>query len=407
MEAPLVKLKYLADFNPTVPESIRKSQEKFPIYPMDKIESFGKLSSDVESRPISELLNGYSYLEPTDVAYAKVTPCFENGKGILGRDLPGPSFATTELTVLRPKPGVDQRYLAYLLQTPEFMNPAISSMTGAGGLKRVSEEYIKNLKFPLPSLKEQKRIADELDRELAEIDEFIADLQHLLELEDERFKSTITSLVHPEPIKDIFNSKINSIEWNGTTWRRTHLGMVTSINEGQVDPREEEYSSMMLIAPNHIESGTGRILYTETAAEQGADSGKYLVNKGQVIFSKIRPALLKSTIAPQDCLCSADMYGMSANPDYLTNEFLMWFLLSKPFETFARLKSDRVAMPKLNRETLSSTPIWIPDLGFQKTLKFKSNFDIFNLNQNQVKESINLLQTKKKSTLQQILTISF
>ncbi|WP_237237506.1 restriction endonuclease subunit S [Rothia nasimurium] len=189
MEAPLVKLKYLADFNPTVPESIRKSQEKFPIYPMDKIESFGKLSSDVESRPISELLNGYSYLEPTDVAYAKVTPCFENGKGILGRDLPGPSFATTELTVLRPKPGVDQRYLAYLLQTPEFMNPAISSMTGAGGLKRVSEEYIKNLKFPLPSLKEQKRIADELDRELAEIDEFIAEQLRLQDLLQERLVS--------------------------------------------------------------------------------------------------------------------------------------------------------------------------------------------------------------------------
>lgn len=203
MEVPLVKLKYLADFNPTVPESIRKSQEKFPIYPMDKIESFGKLSSDVESRQISELLNGYSYLEPTDVAYAKVTPCFENGKGILGGDLPGPSFATTELTVLRPKAGVDQRYLAYLLQTPEFMNPAISSMTGAGGLKRVSEEYVKNLKFPLPSLEEQKRIADELDRELAEIDEFIADQQRLLKLATEKFNAELHQLTHPANVPTV------------------------------------------------------------------------------------------------------------------------------------------------------------------------------------------------------------
>lgn len=189
MNARLVKLKYLADFNPPVPANVRSSNDKFPIYPMDKIESFGKLSSSVESRPISELLNGYSYLEPTDVAYAKVTPCFENGKGILGRDLAGPSFATTELTVLRPKPCVDQRYLAYLLQTPEFMNPAISSMTGAGGLKRVSEEYVKNIKFPLPSLDEQKRIADELDRELADIDELIADQQRLQDLLQERLVS--------------------------------------------------------------------------------------------------------------------------------------------------------------------------------------------------------------------------
>ncbi|MFW0120083.1 restriction endonuclease subunit S [Rothia sp. P5764] len=203
MNARLVKLKYLADFNPPVPANVRSSNDKFPIYPMDKIESFGKLSSSVESRPISELLNGYSYLEPTDVAYAKVTPCFENGKGILGRDLPGPSFATTELTVLRPKPGVDQRYLAYLLQTPDFMNPAISSMTGAGGLKRVAEEYVKNLKFPLPSLDEQKRIADELDRELTEIDELISDQQCLLNLTTEKFNAEIRSLTYPEGIETV------------------------------------------------------------------------------------------------------------------------------------------------------------------------------------------------------------
>ncbi|MFW0183127.1 restriction endonuclease subunit S [Rothia sp. CCM 9417] len=203
MNARLVKLKYLADFNPPVPANVRSSNDKFPIYPMDKIESFGKLSSSVESRPISELLNGYSYLEPTDVAYAKVTPCFENGKGILGRDLPGPSFATTELTVLRPKPGVDQRYLAYLLQTPDFMNPAISSMTGAGGLKRVSEEYVKNLKFPLPSLDEQKRIADELDRELTEIDELISDQQCLLNLTTEKFNAELRSLTYPEGIETV------------------------------------------------------------------------------------------------------------------------------------------------------------------------------------------------------------
>lgn len=313
--------------------------------------------------------------------------------------------STPVYIVLKPKENIYPKYYSYVLRAYAQAG-AIQSLTQ--GIRERSTDFrwsvAKTLLVPIPPYEDQKRIADELDRELAEIDEFIADQQRLLELEDERFKSTITSLVHPEPIKDIFNSSHNSVDWNGTTWRRTHLGMVTKVNEGLVDPREEPYSSMTLIAPNHVESGTGKILYTETAAEQGADSGKYLVNKGQVIFSKIRPTLLKSVIAPEDCLCSADMYAMWATSDYLTNEFLMWFLLSKPFETFARLNSDRVAMPKLNRETLSSTPIWIPDLEFQKTLKFKPNFDIFNLNETQIRESINLLQIKKKSTLQHSLT---
>ncbi|GAA1738882.1 hypothetical protein HF984_07290 [Rothia terrae] len=203
MSAPLVKLKYLADFNPPVPDSVKFSKEKFPIYPMDKIISFGVLNKDVEFRNASELTTGYTYLEPTDVAYAKVTPCFENGKGILGSSLDGPSFATTELTVLRPKPGVDQRYLSYLLRTPEFMQPAISSMTGAGGLKRVSEEYVKNLRFPLPELNEQVRIADELDRELAEIDEFIDDQTRLLELTTEKFNAELRNLTYPPGVETV------------------------------------------------------------------------------------------------------------------------------------------------------------------------------------------------------------
>lgn len=195
---PMVKLKYLADFNPPVPSGIRGSKETFPIFPMEKIISYGKLEATVDYRPVKELLTGYTYLEPTDVAYAKVTPYFENGKGILGSDLDGPSFATTELTVLRPKPGVDQRYLSYLLQTPEFMEKAISSMTGAGGLKRVSEEFVKQLKFPLPDLSKQQEIADALDRELSEIDGLIACQNQLLSLANEKFYSELISLCLPQ-----------------------------------------------------------------------------------------------------------------------------------------------------------------------------------------------------------------
>lgn len=238
MKTRLIKLKYLADFNPPVPANVKSSNDKFPIYPMDKIESFGKLSSDVESRPISELLNGYSYLEPTDVAYAKVTPCFENGKGILGRDLPGPSFATTELTVLRPKPGVDQRYLAYILQTPEFMNPAISSMTGAGGLKRVSEEYVKNLKFPLPSLEEQKRIADELDRELVEIDEFIAEQLRLQDLLQERLVSLTFDLATDASDPDRYETGHTFWKTLPKGWSLQKLGWHFKIGNGSTPSTE-------------------------------------------------------------------------------------------------------------------------------------------------------------------------
>lgn len=278
---------------------------------------------------------------------------------------------STEFVGLSTGNTIDNKYLKYVLDSEpvrQFLSSRTTSATRSH--QRVTPHEITALGIPWPNSQTRLSIVRELDHELAEIDEFIDDQTRLLELTDEKFKASISDMVHPAPITDIFDDSVSEIEWNSTLWRRTKLGRVIDINGGQVGPREEPFSSMTLIAPNHIESGTGRLLFTETASEQEADSGKYMVNEGQVIFSKIRPTLMKATIAPEDCLCSADMYGISARGEWLTNEFLMYFFLSKPFETWARLNSDRVAMPKLNRETLAATPIWIPRLNYQiKTIE--------------------------------------
>jgi len=106
---------------------------------------------------------------------------------------------------------------------------------------------------------------------------------------------------------------------------------------------------------------------TETAADQGAISGKYLCRRGDVIYSKIRPSLRKATIAVEDCLCSADMYPLRSR-EGMEPEFLLLFLLSEPFSTWAVLESNRVAMPKINREPRTDTPIPVPPPQEQRAL---------------------------------------
>ncbi|MGY1978168.1 restriction endonuclease subunit S [Nocardia gipuzkoensis] len=140
------------------------------------------------------------------------------------------------------------------------------------------------------------------------------------------------------------------------------------INSGQVDPRIEPFRSMLLIAPNHIESGTGKLVALETAEEQGADSGKYVVREGQIIYSKIRPNLAKAVIAPSDCLCSADMYGITPDPAKLSAEFALLTLLSRPFTEYVIDSSMRVAMPKVNHDSLGAAPLWYPPLVEQRAI---------------------------------------
>jgi len=159
-------------------------------------------------------------------------------------------------------------------------------------------------------------------------------------------------------------------EWLGAApshWIVTRFGFEMKIGGGQVDPREEPWANTVLVAPNHVEAGTGRLLGRETAAEQGADSGKYVVSSGQIIYSKIRPALNKVAIAVEDCLCSADMYPIS--PLNGTDvRFAAYYMRSRPFHDYASVMSGRVKMPKVNREELSSAPWLRPPIAEQRAI---------------------------------------
>ncbi|MFJ6722088.1 restriction endonuclease subunit S [Streptomyces sp. NPDC091259] len=150
-------------------------------------------------------------------------------------------------------------------------------------------------------------------------------------------------------------------------WRVSRFGYEASVNGGQVDPRDEPWASTVLVAPNHIESGTGRILGRETASEQGADSGKYLARAGQILYSKIRPALNKVTIAVEDCLCSADMYAMSFRPSVVPR-YALYYMLARPFNSFTTVTSMRVKMPKINREELAAGPWLVPPSDEQQAI---------------------------------------
>lgn len=150
-------------------------------------------------------------------------------------------------------------------------------------------------------------------------------------------------------------------------WSTNRFSREIFIAEGQVDPEDERYSGMILIGPSHVESGTGRLVLEETAADQAAESGKYLCERGDVIYSKIRPALAKATLATFDCLCSADMYPLRAKPR-VHAPYLLWLVLSRPFTAWSLLESERVAMPKINRETLSSLSLPLPPLDEQRAI---------------------------------------
>jgi type I restriction enzyme S subunit len=251
--------------------------------------------------------------------------------------------------VLQPR-DVEPRFAHHLLRSPAFQEEFYRWGHGiVADLWTTRYSDMKNILLAVPDRTTQKAIADFLDRETARIDQLIEKKQRLVNVLKERLLSELERLTAPnEPL----HSELVPFRW------------VCRVTQGQVDPTAPEWADKPLIAPNHIESRTGRLIAIETAEDQGAISGKYAFPDGTVVYSKIRPNLAKACVSPVAGMCSADMYPILPNKS-LRPQFLLMQLLSAKFTDWATLESMRVAMPKINRETLGAYRFWVPALNIQ------------------------------------------
>lgn len=113
-----------------------------------------------QTRMASEVLNGFTQFADGDVLIAKITPCFENGKGcICDRLQSGLGFGSTEFIVLRPKEGVDRTFLFYQTIAHSFRRAGAAGMVGSAGQKRLQPGFVRTYPITLPPLPEQRAIA--------------------------------------------------------------------------------------------------------------------------------------------------------------------------------------------------------------------------------------------------------
>jgi type I restriction enzyme S subunit len=152
-----------------------------------------------------------------------------------------------------------------------------------------------------------------------------------------------------------------------TDWEVRPLLAAVRIATGQVDPRAEPFRSMILVAPDHIESKTGRLLEQRTASEQKAISGKYSFSAGDIVYSKIRPYLRKAVLVDFPGLCSADMYPLRSAPDVEAG-FVLPVLLGERFSNYAESVSARSGMPKINRSELAEYSLALPPQPEQRAI---------------------------------------
>lgn len=160
---PLADVVYI---NPSIPASpFWADAQEFPHVPMAAVDEMNALIADFEFKSWRGLVLGKSRFEALDILFARITPCVENGKIALVRDLPGAvGFGSSEFYVLRAGHLVVPEFLWFYLRTASVRESAVRSMTGTSGRQRVPCSFWERLPIPLPPVLVQRRIVEILTK---------------------------------------------------------------------------------------------------------------------------------------------------------------------------------------------------------------------------------------------------
>jgi type I restriction enzyme, S subunit len=138
--------------------------------PMENVGTTGQVDFSVQ-RPASDVSTGYTPFQQGDLILAKITPCFENGKGARLHAMPTEiGYGSTEFIVLRPRQGLLADYAYLLTIDPVFRLRGTEAMTGSAGQQRVSPDFVANWVIGLPPEDEQSTICAYVREHTAEFD---------------------------------------------------------------------------------------------------------------------------------------------------------------------------------------------------------------------------------------------
>jgi type I restriction enzyme S subunit len=286
------RLRFAVQFNPRPRDDLRREQN-VSFLPMEAISETGAIDLELV-KAVEDVSTGYTYFEDGDLTIAKITPCYENGKGaVMSGLLGGIGFGTTELIVMRPESHIFVHWLYFLTFSESFRVMGESAMYGAGGQKRVSEGFFKDCFVGIPPLAEQHAIGTYLDCETARVDALLQGKQALIALLREYRQSTISSAV-TQGLNPAAPRKPSGIAWLGDVpkhWLVKRIEHVASCNDDVLAEDTEQSQLLEYVEISDVEQVEGIKNSTILAFKEAPSRARRLVKEGDILVSTVRTYL--------------------------------------------------------------------------------------------------------------------
>lgn len=283
-----VPLRYVCQLNPSVDFGEFEEDDELTFLPMDRVKS-GYFLPNTDK--FSKYASSYNAFEDGDIVLAKVTPCFENGNIAVAQNLEGgKGFGSSELFVIRPKT-VNRKFLFYYFQSSAFKQDGEASMTGAGGLKRVSPDLLRQHHLPCPDNETQRLIAGYLDRETARIDALVAEKEKMLVLLEEKRAALISRAVTrgldpTAPLKPSGLDWLGDIPAHWEVWRLKYLAEVRGgLTLGKKYSRNDLIEMVYLRVAN-VQDGYLKLDEMQTVEITPEEAENYLLQHGDVLMNE-------------------------------------------------------------------------------------------------------------------------
>jgi type I restriction enzyme S subunit len=214
------------------PRKIQKTDDgQVSFITMNQLSEEGQMISHA-SKPYEEVSKGFTSFQDGDVLVAKITPCFENGKGALVEGLVnGVGFGSTEFHVLRANKNSCSEFIYYLTRTRELRVKGEMNMQGSAGHRRVTTDYFYAFKVKTPPLPEQRKIA----KILSTWDKAISTTERLIDNSKQQKKALMQQLLTGKKRLLDDSGKLFEGEWKDVT-----LGEISYITTGSSN-REDSF----------------------------------------------------------------------------------------------------------------------------------------------------------------------
>lgn len=218
----------------------------------------------------------------------------------------------------------------------------------------LSEQEFGNLISLCPPLKEQKQIADFLDKKVSRINDISKKIQQeITDLEEYR-KSIITKAV-TKGLNPNVPMKNSNISWIGEVPSNWHIEKLKFIAETRNNKELLSNVQNNYIGLENIVKNTGQYVCSNTTYEEGYYD---VCKKGDILYGKLRPNLSKVLVAPFDSCCSGEFLIFKSAKINL--KYLFYYLLSQGITEIATSAIYGTKMPRVSWDFIKNLFISFP-----------------------------------------------